>query len=113
MGIAGPRPIYVIAIDAASNAVVVGGDEDLYQKALIAGSVNLISRERIEAAVRVRAKIRYQHRAAGATLIPLSGGHFRVEFDRPQRAITPGQSAVFYQRDVVVGGGIIERGLGR
>jgi tRNA-specific 2-thiouridylase len=113
MGIAGPRPLYVVAIDAASNSVFVGANEDLYQNTLIAGRVNLISMERVEAAVRVKAKIRYKHEAVSATLIPLSKGRLRVEFDRPQRAITPGQSVVFYQRDIVVGGGIIERAFDR
>ncbi len=111
MGIAGPQPLYVIAIDAAANSVIVGADEDLYQKTLLAGRLNLISLEKIEAPVRIKAKIRYKHEAANARLIPLSKGRVRVEFERPQRAITPGQSVVFYQREVVVGGGTIERAL--
>jgi len=111
MGIAGPQPIYVVAIDAASDSIIVGADEELFQKTLIAGRVNWSSVEKIESPVRVKAKIRYRHEAAGATLIPLSKGRLRVEFDRPQRAVTPGQSVVFYERDIVIGGGIIERAL--
>jgi tRNA-specific 2-thiouridylase len=64
-------------------------------------------REPIEA----KAKIRYKHKEARALVVPLSGRQARVDFDRPQRAITPGQSVVFYRRDTVVGGGIIERSL--
>lgn len=111
MGIAGPQPLFVTAIDPATNTVIVGEDEDLYQRRLLAGRVNLISLDEIKAPFRVKAKIRARHEAAGASLIPISKRRFRVDFDRTQRAITPGQSVVFYQRDVVVGGGIIEHAL--
>jgi len=113
LGIAAARPLYVVAIDATSNSVLVGDDRDLYQKSLIAGDLNWTGERKVETGVRVRAKIRYKHEAASATLFPLAKGRVRVEFDRPQRAITPGQSVVFYRRDVVVGGGVIERGFDR
>lgn len=111
MGIAAPRPLFVTAIDRVTKTVIVGEDEDLFQRSLLAGRVNWISLDGIKAPIRVRAKIRSRHEAAKASLIPLSRGHLRVDFDRPQRAITPGQSVVFYQRDIVVGGGVIIRAL--
>lgn len=109
MGIAADRPLYVVGIGAASNSVIVGGEEDLYGKSLTAAGVNWIAAEKIDSPLKVRAKIRYKHEAAPALLVPLSGKRLRVEFDRSQRAITPGQSVVFYRRDVILGGGIIER----
>jgi tRNA-specific 2-thiouridylase len=99
----------VIAIDARRNTVVIGQGRDLYRKKLLASDVRLISGERLEEPVMFKAKIRYKHQEARALVIPVSTGRVRVEFDRPQRAITPGQSVVFYRRHVVVGGGIIDR----
>jgi tRNA-specific 2-thiouridylase len=111
LGISAPRPLYVIAIDAPRNTVVIGRERDLYRKKLLASDVHLIARERIEEPVMLKAKIRYKHQEARALVIPVLARRVRVEFDRPQRAITPGQSVVFYRRDVVVGGGIIGRTL--
>jgi tRNA-specific 2-thiouridylase len=111
LGISAPRPLYVIAIDATRNAIVVGDERDLHRKKLLASQVRLICGKRIEEPVMVKAKIRYKHREARALVIPVSARRVRVEFDRPQRAITPGQSVVFYKRDVVLGGGIIDRSL--
>lgn len=112
LGISAPRPLYVIAIDAHRNTVIVGQEMDLYRNKLLASDVRLISGQRSgEPISRVRAKIRYKHREATAIVIPVSTRRARVEFDRPQRAITPGQSVVFYQRHLVVGGGIIDRSL--
>ena len=111
LGISAPRPFYVVAIDAPRNAVIIGDERDLYRKRLQASDVRLIAGVRIEEPVMVKAKIRYKHRGAKALVIPVSGRRVRVEFERPQRAITPGQSVVFYQRDVVVGGAIIDRSL--
>jgi tRNA-specific 2-thiouridylase len=101
----------VVAIDAPRNAIVVGDERDLHRKKLLASQVRLISGKRIEEPVMVKAKIRYKHQGEKARVIPVSARRVRVEFDRPQRAITPGQSVVFYRRDVVVGGGIIDRSL--
>jgi tRNA-specific 2-thiouridylase len=111
LGISAPRPLYVVAIDARRNAVIVGEEKDLYCRRLLASEIRLVSGERLEESVIVRAKIRYKHREAKALVIPVSPRRGRVEFDRPQRAITPGQSIVFYRRDVVIGGGIIDRTL--
>jgi len=111
LGISSSQPLYVVAIDAPRNAVIIGEELDLYRKKLLASDVRLISGKRIEEPVMVKAKIRYKHQGEKARVIPVSARRVRVEFDRPQRAITPGQSVVFYRRDVVVGGGIIDRSL--
>lgn len=111
LGISAPRPLYVAAIDARRNAVIIGDEKDLFRKTLQASAVHLIAGGKIEKPVVVKAKIRYKHREARALVIPVSARRVRVEFDRPQRAITPGQSVVFYRRDVVLGGGIIDRSL--
>jgi tRNA-specific 2-thiouridylase len=112
LGISAPRPLYVVAIEARRNAVVVGPEKDLYGKKLIASSVRLVAIKNIEGELTARAKIRYKHLESKALIVPLSPGRVGVEFARPQRAITPGQSVVFYRRDIVLGGGIIERALG-
>jgi tRNA-specific 2-thiouridylase len=113
LGISAPHPLYVTAIDFRRNAVIVGQEKDLFRKHLQASRVHLIAGGRLDKPVRVKAKIRYRHPAAEAIVIPLSPGRVRVEFGRPQRAITPGQSVVFYNRDAVLGGGIIDRLLGQ
>ncbi len=109
MGIAGTQPLYVISIDRERNAIVVGGPGDLRRKTLLASRVNLISPQKHKGVLLVKAKIRHKHEEARARLTFLSSHQAAVEFEAPQRAITPGQSVVFYQGDVVLGGGIIEQ----
>ena len=111
LGIARGKPYYVIGIDGEKNRIVVGEEEDLFRKEFIVKNINLISVEKIEKAIRVDVKIRYKHSPSPATVIPFKKDSLRVIFDFPQRAITPGQSAVFYQKDIVLGGGIIEKVL--
>ena len=112
LGISAPEPLYVVAIDTPRNSIVVGREEDLYCDSLLASEVRLISGERISSKpMAVKAKIRYKHPEAKALVIPVSDRKVRVEFARPQRAITPGQSVVFYDRQTVLGGGIIIRPL--
>jgi tRNA-specific 2-thiouridylase len=111
LGISAPRPLYVIAIDARRNTVFVGQERDLYRKRLLASEVHLISGDRVEKAIHVRAKIRYKHRGAKALVTPVSARNVQVEFARPQRAVTPGQAVVFYDRDAVLGGGIIGQSI--
>jgi tRNA-uridine 2-sulfurtransferase len=108
LGIAAPRPLYVSGIDGPTNTVFVGEGKDLFSKTLTASAVNWISLEKLAGPVRVKAKIRYRHAESAALVTPLKKGRVRVDFDRPQRAIAPGQSVVFYVRDAVAGGGIID-----
>jgi len=111
MGIAAPNPLYVVAIDAERNTIVAGQNEDLYKSRLEASNLNWISLEKLEEPKAVRARIRYRHVEAKARIVPRDSGVVLVEFERPQRAVTPGQAVVFYDGDTVVGGGTIERGL--
>jgi tRNA-specific 2-thiouridylase len=109
MGIAAPHPLYVLAIQSDKNTVVVGSNKQLYERALRATGVNLISIGKMEKPISIKAKIRYKHQEAKALLTPLNSDQILVEFEKSQRAITPGQAVVFYDKDVVVGGGIIEK----
>ena len=103
-----PTPLYVLQIDPASHRVTVGSDAELAMKTLRASRVNWISIAALHEPMRVKVKIRHRHEPAWATLEPGSGGdEVLATFDEPQRAVTPGQSAVFYDRDEVVGGGWI------
>lgn len=108
IGVAAAEPLYVIATDPATQQVVVGRDEDLYGDRLTVSQVNWISAPPPREPLRAQVKIRNQHEAAWATIHP-TGDPSRVEvrFDEPQRAITPGQAAVFYDGDLVLGGGWI------
>ena len=107
LGLAASRPLYVIALDQANNRLVVGGREQLFGKTLTAERVNWASIEPPMKPLRARAKIRSRHEPAAAFLIPAEHGKVRVEFDAPQAAITPGQAVVFYDEDLVLGGGWI------
>jgi tRNA-specific 2-thiouridylase len=110
LGVASPTPLYVIQIDPASHRVTVGADEELASRTLRANRVNWISIPELTAPMRVKIKIRHRHEPAWATLEPAPAGdtaEVLATFDEPQRAITPGQSAVFYEGDEVVGGGWI------
>jgi tRNA-specific 2-thiouridylase len=109
LGIATGEPLYVISTDVATRRVTVGGDDQLYRASLTAKDVNWISWPDLPALARAQVKIRNKHEAAAATLHPTSEAHrIEVRFDEPQRAVTPGQAAVFYQGDLVLGGGWIE-----
>jgi tRNA-specific 2-thiouridylase len=111
LGIATGEPLYVIATDPATQRVTVGGNDDLQCSRFVANQVNWISIAGLASGETVRAqvKIRNKHAAAPATLCG-TGNTDRVEvrFDDPQRAITPGQGAVFYDGEMVLGGGWIE-----
>lgn len=104
------NPLYVIAIDKDRNVLVVGSEKETLKDRLIAGNVNWIAFDRLKRPIRVKAKIRYRHREAEAKVIPLSGDRVEVRFRRLQRAITPGQAVVFYDKDLLIGGGTIEKG---
>jgi len=111
LGVAMGRPVYVTQIESEKNRITLGEEEDLYHCGLIAGRVNLMKYPSLEGPLRVLARIRYKDGGGLATLHPLRDGRLRVEFDERRRAITPGQSVVFYQEDDLVGGGIIEEAL--
>ncbi len=107
LGVTFGEPRYVLRVNAEDNTVVLGTDEELFTDTLFAKQINLISRERIDAPMRVTAKVRYRHPEQKATVEQLDADTLRVVFDEPQRAITPGQAVVLYDGDRVVGGGII------
>jgi len=107
IGVSYPLPLYVVSLDTRENKLIVGTNDQLLGKGLIAERVNWISIEKLTEAMRVGAKIRYRNAEADATIYPLEDGTVRVTFDEPQRAITPGQATVFYDGDVIVGGGWI------
>jgi tRNA-specific 2-thiouridylase len=108
LGISSREPLYVISTDAATQRVVVGGNDDLLCTQFAARQVNWISIAGVTAPVRAQVKIRNKHAAAPATLHPYTDPlGVEVIFDEPQRAVTPGQGAVFYDGDLVLGGGWI------
>ncbi|MDI6808588.1 MAG: tRNA 2-thiouridine(34) synthase MnmA [Candidatus Eisenbacteria bacterium] len=107
LGIAAPRPLYVTKIDAAKNALYVGQEEELQKISLLADGLNLVSAASIGPEARVLARIRYRHLPARALLVPTGTRKVKVTFEKPQRAITPGQSVVFYEGDAVLGGATI------
>jgi tRNA-uridine 2-sulfurtransferase len=107
LGLATGSPLYVIQISGANKQVVVGGDEHLYSRTLRARRVNLVSVDDLYEPKRVSVKIRHRHEPAPAIIAKAGSDEIEVTFDEPQRAITPGQAAVFYDGDIVVGGGWI------
>jgi len=107
LGVASSSPLYVLKIDPVSHRVTVGADAELASRTLRANHLNWISIGELTAPMRVQAKIRHRHEPAWATLEPADAEEAIATFDEPQRAITPGQSAVFYDGDEVVGGGWI------
>jgi tRNA-specific 2-thiouridylase len=107
LGVSSPSPLYVLTIDPASHCVTVGADAELATRHLRANRLNWISIPALTAPMRVQIKIRHRHEPAWATLEPGGAGKVHALFDEPQRAVTPGQSAVFYDGDEVVGGGWI------
>jgi tRNA-uridine 2-sulfurtransferase len=118
LGVATGSPLYVININGAEGKVTVGGNDDLLSRTLIARDLNWIAVDGLHDSgaetntpMRVTAKIRHRHEPAPAVLENAPNGEVRVTFDDPQRAITPGQAVVFYQDDLVVGGGWIAEAL--
>ena len=107
LGVASPVPLYVITKDAVRNTLIVGTQEQLGSQELIARNVNWVSGETPREPFRAEVKIRYTAKEAEAWVKPMEEGQAQVTFDAPQRDITAGQAVVFYQNDVVIGGGII------
>jgi tRNA-uridine 2-sulfurtransferase len=107
LGVASPSPLYVLKIDPANRRVTVGANAELATRTLRARRLNWISIAQLTEPMRVKAKIRHRHEPAWATLQPAGADEAVATFDEAQRAVTPGQAAVFYDGDEVVGGGWI------
>lgn len=108
IGIAADRPLYVIALDVGRNQVIVGDRSEAQKPDCTVQRVNWISINEPETPIHAEVQIRYRSPAVGATIVPLGSDRVKVTFDEPQFSITPGQAAVFYDGDRVLGGGIIE-----
>jgi tRNA-specific 2-thiouridylase len=109
LGLTAATPLYVLDIDAAAHRLTVGTAADLERDRLIATDVNFIACEPPREPLRVQARIRHGHRPAPAVVRTRGDGAAEVVFEEPQRAVTPGQSVVWYRDDLVVGGGVISR----
>jgi len=107
LGIAHPVPLYVLEIDAARNRLVVGSEAETFKRSCVVADGNWIAFDGIEAEMSVEVKVRSAGRLVPAAISPLDGGRTLVRFAEPVAAVTPGQSAVFYDGDIVVGGGVI------
>ena len=108
LGISVGRHVYVVKKDAESNTILLGDNEDLFTRTLMAARFNWISVEQPTEPFRCTAKTRYSQVEAAATVTPLPDGTVQVTFDAPQRAITAGQAVVLYDDEVVIGGGTIQ-----
>jgi tRNA-specific 2-thiouridylase len=111
LGVAVGEPMYVVRIDAAANTVVLGTREETVRESFVASGVNWIVGEPAEKELKLHVRIRYNHAGAPARVTALGADRVEVQFDSPEFAVTPGQCAVFYQDDEVVGGGWIEGGI--
>ncbi|WP_039764321.1 MULTISPECIES: tRNA 2-thiouridine(34) synthase MnmA [unclassified Caldicellulosiruptor] len=111
LGISTGKRMYVVAIKPEENKVVLGDEDKIFADALIATDLNFIPFDKLESEIEVTAKIRYTAKEAKAKIVPMENDKVLVKFYEKQRAITPGQSVVFYNNDIVVGGGIIEKAL--
>jgi len=109
LGISAERPLYVSAIDAAKNKIIVSDEDGLLRNEFTAAGVNWIAFAEPSEPVRAEVRVRYRHQAEPATISVRPNNRVQVVFDEPQRAITPGQATVFYRGDEVVGGGWITR----
>lgn len=113
LGISLSYPVYVLELDKDRNAVIVGKDEEVYEKGLFAEQINWIAIDSLTESGEVLAKIRYNSPEVEATIYPEDKDRVKVVFREKQRAITPGQSVVFYDHgDIVIGGGIIGESFG-
>lgn len=107
LGLSLKSPLYVKEVNPKTHEVILCSKEELYQDNLVCSNINLMSIDKLTEPMSVSVKIRYSAPKAKATLIPIDNDNIKVVFDEPQRAITPGQAVVFYDGDIVVGGGTI------
>ena len=112
LGISSPTPLYVVELDAENNRVIVGDDSALERDHFTVDRCNWIAFEHPSESIEATVKIRYNHPGTPATVTPLAGGRAKIKLHSAQRAITPGQAAVFYQDDLVLGGGWISAAKG-
>lgn len=108
LGMTFGKPMYVVEIRPESNEVVLGSNDEVFKKHLTAKEVNFMPFDQIEEGYICEAKIRYSSSVAKCKIKPIKNNRIHVEFEQPQRAITPGQAVVFYQGDLLIGGGVIE-----
>ena len=108
LGISNPVPLFVLGFNKEKNEVIVGEEKELYKKEILVSDINLLLVDEIKEWLDVTVKTRYSTKASKAKIIQ-EDDKIKVIFEEPQRAITPGQSAVFYMEDIVLGGGKIER----
>lgn len=108
LGVSFEKPLYVIKKDLEKNIVILGDEKDLYAKTVRVSNVNFISIPSLTSPMRVNAKLRYSQKESAATMHPDGENSVILEFDTPQRAVTSGQAAVFYDGEYVVGGGTID-----
>lgn len=109
LGISSAKPLYVLELDPATNRVIVGDDSALERDSFMVDRCNWIAFEQPSSEFEATVKIRYSHPGTPATISPIANGRAEVRLHAPQRAVTPGQAAVFYQDDLVLGGGWISR----
>lgn len=108
LGIAFGKPMFVVGINAEENKVILGEAGDEYFSSLTAEKVNFIPFDNLKEPIHAECKVRYGNKIYSGTVYPMDKNSVRVEFDTPARAVTPGQSVVFYNGDVVIGGGVIK-----
>lgn len=111
LGIAMGFPIYVLRIDVKRNTLIVGSKEEALSYGLVAGNLSFTAKA-IKGKVVLDVMIRYNHKGVGSSLIPLGRNKVKIIFSKPQFAVTPGQAAVFYKGQELIGGGVIEKGIG-
>lgn len=107
LGLSLKSPLYVKRVDTKTHEVILCPKEELFEESLICNNINLITIDKLDKPMSASVKIRYSAPKAKATLIPIDDNNIKVVFDEPQKAITPGQAVVFYDEDIVVGGGTI------
>ncbi len=109
LGIPSEKPLYVKEIDVIENAIILCEERDLYSKEVTVSDFHWISEESPQNEMRCKAKVRYRQKEQSATVIPIGNNIVKIVFDEPQRAVTPGQAAVLYNGDIVLGGGTISK----
>jgi tRNA-specific 2-thiouridylase len=111
LGLSNKTPLYVLRVDAENNRIIVTDKENLFVEGLIASDVHMNLPGAFDSPVKIKARIRQKHKEADAVITRIDEDKVKVIFDNPQLSVTPGQSIVFYNNDIVLGGGIIESSI--